>query len=146
MRDFFNGLVPIASFVMTIAVVWFMMREKIARSRLRTDLQKEVLAKFSSGQELKEFLNSESGKWFMEDKSVSKWAGRGRAITLVVAGIISIGAGIGLLFGPQSRQATGLFISVGLALIVSGIISNILAKKMGLGDQSTGERAKASGG
>src|SRR5215831_1016940 len=90
-----NGLVPIAPFVMIVAVVWFAMREKMARSRLRTDLQKEVVAKFASGQELTEFLNSESGKWFMEDKSSSKWTGKGRAITLVVAGIISVGAGVG---------------------------------------------------
>src|SRR5882762_9991516 len=101
MPNIFNGLIPLAPFVMIIAVVWLGLREKISRSRLRADLQKEVVAKFSSGQELAEFLNSESGKWFMQDKSFSKWTGKGRVITLVVAGIICIGAGIGFLFGGK---------------------------------------------
>ena len=145
MKEVLEGLVPIAPFVTTIAVVWFAMWQKMRQSRLRADLQKELIAKFSSGQELTEFLNSESGKLFMEYKAGSKWAWKGRAITLVVVGIISIGAGIGFLFMPQSRQATGLFIAVGVALIVSGAISDILAKRMGIVDQAPDERTKVSG-
>src|SRR2546425_11767853 len=102
-RTMQNLLIPLAPFVMIIAVVWLGLREKMAQSRLRADLQKEVVAKFSSGQELAEFLNSESGKWFMQDKSFSRWAGKGRAITLVVVGMICVGAGIGFLFGGKDR-------------------------------------------
>src|SRR5207248_9615682 len=117
-------LVPLYPFLMIIAVVWFGLRERMARVRARTELQKEVVAKFSSGHELTEFLNSENGKSFMEDKSSSKWTRRGRAITLVVAGIVCIGAGTGFLFGGKDREATALFIAVGLALIASGAVSS----------------------
>ena len=145
MRDILRELVPLYPFAMIITVIWLGLRTSMARVRARTELQKEVVAKFSSGHELTEFLNSENGKSFLEDKYSSKWTRRGRVITLIVAGIVCIGAGAGFLFGGKDREATGLFIGVGLALIVSGAVSSWLARKVGLNDESN-ETARISHG
>src|SRR5215204_3077286 len=118
MEKVLGQLIGLAPFVMVIFVVWFGTRAGMNKRAIRAELQKDILAKFSTGQDLSEFLATDAGKRFMrEPQGSSKWAAKGRVINLAVAGIIAVGAGIGFYFGGEDADAAGLFIGVGLALL-----------------------------
>ena len=60
-------LIPLAPFIMIIFVIWFGSQVKKTQARHRAEMQKDMLAKFSSGQELAEFLKTDGGKLFMPE-------------------------------------------------------------------------------
>lgn len=134
MEDVIGQLTGIAPFVMIVLIVWFEIQKKMNQSRIRAELQKEVLAKFSSGQELNEFLNTDAGRRLMQEPPASKYGSKRRVIALAVGGIIAVGAGVGFYFGGEDLEAVGLFTGGGLALLASAGVSYWLAKKLGLSD------------
>ena len=142
MDDVVAGLAIIGPFVVIILVVWFVIRNSMNQRRIRAELQKEVLAKFSSGQELSEFLHTDAGKRLMGEPPASRWGSKGRVITLAVSGMIAVGAGAGFYFGGQDAEAVALFTGVGLALLASSAVSYWLAKKLGLSDTPMDSRSR----
>jgi hypothetical protein len=129
---FLEVLLPLAPFIMIIFVVGFVMWARVQQNRNRLELRKEVVAKFSSGQELSNFLASDAGKRLMRDTTGSRWASMNRVISLAVAGLTALGAGCGFYFGSNDTEAIGLFIGVGIALLASSAIAFGLAKRLGL--------------
>jgi phosphate/sulfate permease len=125
-------LLPFAPFIVAIFVVGIVMWAGVQRNRSRLELRKEVVAKFSSGQELSDFLASDAGKRLMRDATDSQWASMNRVLKLAVAGLIALGAGVGFYFGSNDTEAIGLFIGVGIALLVSSAVAFFLAKRLGL--------------
>ena len=51
-----NTLVPIGLFAMIVLLIWLSSRHKQAKARARAELNKHFLGKFTSGQDLTEFL------------------------------------------------------------------------------------------
>src|SRR5437870_1042045 len=117
MADIVREITGIAPFVMIILVVWFGIQKSMNQNRMRAEFQKEILAKFTSAQELNEFLATDAGRRLTQESSESKWGYKGRIITLAVAGMIVLGAGIGFHFGGDDREAAALFSAVGVALL-----------------------------
>src|SRR5262252_266562 len=91
-----SNLIPLAPFIMIVVIVWFGMRAKHVESQRRAELQKELLAKFSTAQDLAEFMKTEGGKVFMsEPQKLRSPASRAGTATLVLV------VGIGLLFASR---------------------------------------------
>jgi hypothetical protein len=133
MEDVFDALTALAPFVMIIFVVWFGIRASMHQNRMRAELQKEVLAKFSTGPEVSAFLATDAGKQLMQEPIRSRWGSKGRVISLAVAGIIGVGAGLAFFIAGE-EDAGPLFTGVGLALLASSVVSYWLAKKLGVSD------------
>jgi hypothetical protein len=139
-EDIIALLIPFAAFAMVIAIVWLASREKLAKARLRTELQRELLTKFSTARELTEFLNSEGSKMLLQE---SPRRPADRTIRLVVGGTILLALGGGFFFSGTDDEATAICTAVGLGLIVSAALSYWLAQKLKDSEESpgyTGER------
>ena len=134
MSDIVSELLGFAPFIMIIFVVGFVMRASVQHGRNRVELQKEILGKFSSGQELSDFLATDAGKRLMRETKGSQWASKNRVITLAVAGLVATGAGLGFYFGGNDSEAVGIFTGVGVALLVSSAVTFWLARRLGLSD------------
>lgn len=119
-------------------IIWVVARAREARMRQRSEERSRLLERFSSSQELTEFLNSEAG---------SRLLGKGepshpmRSISgAVTAGIITLFAGIGFLFVTgQFPQDKGDFllpgilgVMAGIGILVSAFVSAKLYKRAGL--------------
>ncbi len=85
--------ISLAPFVMIVLIIRLGIRNGMNKSRIRAELQKEALAKFSSGNELNEFLDSEARRRLFREPSDSRWGSKGRVVTLAVAAIIAVGGG-----------------------------------------------------
>jgi len=127
-EDILALLIPFAAFAMVIGIVWIASREKLAKARIRAELQKELLTKFSTSGELMEFLGSEGSKLFLQDPPRNA---ANRVIKLVITGIVFAAIGGGFFFAGTDKEATALFVAAGLGLIVSGGVSYWLTQKLG---------------
>jgi hypothetical protein len=119
---------------MIIFIVWFGSMVRRARDRNRAEMQKELLTKFSSAQELSEFLQTDGGKLLMplpeRARTPANRAGTGVFVLVV---------GIGLLAAAKfSSQATLednlqigalLAIAAGIGLLISALITQKLSRK-----------------
>ena len=129
MEDIIVGALAVAGpFVMIVVALGLVMRNAINRAKTRTELQKEIVGKFSSRKELSEFLATDAGKRLLEDPASFRKSGK--VVNLAVAGIIAIGAGAGFYFGKQNQEAGALGIAIGLALLAASAVSYWLAKKL----------------
>ena len=134
MDQLVNQLVPIAGIAMITLIIWFVYRDKTAKARLRTDVQKDLIAKFSSGQELAEFLRTDGGKLFLSDPVGSSVASRQRVIRLVSGGVVLLALGLAFLVAQTDNEAAAFFGGIGAGLILAGLVIHVLARKMGLND------------
>jgi Flp pilus assembly protein TadB len=69
-------LVTLVVFAFVAFVLWLVAAHIRAKIRHRTEVQKELIAKFSSPQELADFLNSEAGKLLIrgaKDDTTAAW-------------------------------------------------------------------------
>ena len=133
MKDIFEVLIPFAVFVMVIVIVWIASREKLAKARIRVELQKELLSKFSSSRELTEFLSGEGSKVFLQEPLRNS---ANRVIKLVTSGIVLLAVGCGFFLAGTDKEAAALFAAAGLGLILSAGVSHWLTKRLGYPEQS----------
>jgi hypothetical protein len=122
-------------------IIWIVAHNREARMRQRSDERARMLERFSSGQEMTEFLNSPAGARYLEllgerishpIKSLS---------AAVAAGIISFFAGgafqIVSRFVPDSDQigfriSGTLGLVVGVGILASAAVSAFLYRRAGL--------------
>jgi hypothetical protein len=141
-------VVPLGAFLMVVIIVWVASQEKQAKARYRAEVQRELIAKFGSGRELAEFLNSEGSQRLLGTLGSSEEHGgdpRRKAIGLITGGIICMSIGGAFFYVGSSwmgvRQPfllVGLILlGVGGSLLLSAGISYYLSKKWGL-DQPAG--------
>jgi hypothetical protein len=133
--DWAGILVPLAPFVMIIVIVWVGSRSRQAESQRRAEMQKELLAKFSSVQELSEFLKSDGGKLFMpEPQKLRSPAHR------VGTGILVLVVGAGMLvstrfftFDHDAHQVLSvagvIVVAAGMGLLISAVVTQRLSRK-----------------
>jgi hypothetical protein len=128
------NLVPLAPFIMIIFIIWFVSLTRRAQDRHRAEMQKDLLAKFSSASELTEFLKTDGGKLLMPAPI------RGRTpANRAGAGVIVVVVGIGMMAGSRFstdpdamgilRIAALIAIATGIGLLISAFVTQKLAQK-----------------
>jgi len=129
-------LIPFAPFVMIIFVVWFGTTKRRAQDRNRTELQKDLLTKFSSAQELTEFMKTDGGKLLMPaPEKIRTPASRvGTGIFIVVIGLALLASSM-LIPEVESHngfQVAGLLaIGAGIGFLISAFVTHKLSRKWG---------------
>ena len=127
-------LVPIAPFVMIVFVVWFASLVRRAQERHRADLQKDLLTKFTSAQEVSDFMKTDAGKLLMPAPTRSRTpASRaGTGIFIVVVGLALLASS---MLMPEAEvhnglQVAGLLaIGAGIGFLISAVVTQKLSRK-----------------
>ena len=134
-------LVPFGAFLMVVVIVWVASQEKQAKARYRAEVQKELIAKFGSGRELSEFLNSEGSRQLLgplgDLKADSRQDPRRKILDLVTGGLIcaSIGGAfffVGTKWGFPFLLVGLIMLGIGGSLLISAALSYYLTRKWGL--------------
>lgn len=130
-------LIPFGAFIMVVFIVWFATREKQARTQARAELNKQLLDKFTSGQELTEFLERKAGQRFLDGMGSEKQQGpREKVLGIIIPGCILTAIGIGFFWLGTERsglEIPGAVISAaGVGLLIAAAVTYVLSKKWGL--------------
>jgi hypothetical protein len=64
--------------------------------------------------------------------SSSEWSSRAKVIQLINGGIMALAVGGAFFYTDRSQQIAAILTAVGLAMLVSAIVSYLLARKWGL--------------
>lgn len=120
-------------------IIWVVARAREARMRLRSEERSRLLERFSSSQELTDFLNSEAGSRLLEKKEPAHPT-RSLAAALA-AGVITLFGGFAFLLlvagggDPSGGNmiVPGLFfLMAGIGILISAAISAWLFRRAGL--------------
>ena len=131
-------LVPITFFGMIVLIVWLLYRRSQARMRARMEFHQQILAKFTSGQEFAEFLNSKGSQQLFEGISGGQVNLKDRLLKHVRLGAIFGVIGLGLLALAIVGRDDGygflavLSLGLGIGFLISARVSYRLSEKMGL--------------
>ena len=138
MQNLVAILVPSGFFALTGFIIWLLVRAYQEKLRARTDLYRELLTKFSSGQELGEFLSTEEGNNFLQNFWSTRTDPRERLVKAIGAGLVMTFLGVGLLVltfkEPEMIIPGVLVVALGVGFLVAGGISYRLSKKLDLMD------------
>jgi hypothetical protein len=131
-----DALVPISPFVMIIFVYWFISLVQRAKERHRAELQKDLLAKFTSGQEVSEFMKTDAGKLLLpapeRRRTPASKAGKGVFIFIVGLGLLAAS-----MLAPEAGVHSGLkiggmlAIAAGIGFVISAVVAHKLSQKWG---------------
>ena len=169
--NFLEGLV-IFMVVVTIALgmLWLIKsivehRRWLRMSKIQTEVHTKLLDRFSSSDELLEYMKTPAGSRFLESAPLSVAldsetprravsAPLNRIIWSVQAGIVLVLAGAGVLFGRNQIASEeirtmlhlmGVFgVFVGIGFVLSALASYGLSRRLGLVDEGTGGAAPPS--
>ena len=128
-----NILVPLGLFAMIVLLVWLRHRAAQAKALVRTDVQKHLLDKFNSGEELTRFIESDDGRRFLEQLTVERTDPRAAQLWPVRVGIVLAVLAIGLL--ALSTQDGGLVfpgimaLTLGIGVLIAAWVSHRLVSK-----------------
>jgi hypothetical protein len=147
-----HHFIPFAAFLMVVLIVWLASREKQAKARYRAEVQKELIAKFGSGRELSEFLNSEGSRHLLGALGSSgeehQQDFRHKTIGMMTGGLICLSIGAAFLYAGASRRGMVLvgfiLLGVGGSLLISAAVSYYLAKKWGLDKPASSDLPRSS--
>lgn len=147
MGEVLGPLVPVAGIAMIIFVLWFNSREKRAKIQARAELNKQLLEKFASAQELTEFLERESGQRFLDGMGPGKQeTPKEKILGIIVPGCILTAIGSGFFWLGTDRSGLlipGAVISAtGVGLLIAAAVTYVFSKRWGLmnGKKSSGGR------
>ena len=124
---------------------WVFSRRRQEQARAQFDLQRRMLEKFESASEFVSFLNSESGRKFLETVSSETVSQAGRIFGSIQKGAIFTLMGIvGLCIVAYDIDdliplavPSGIALATGLGYLVSAFASYRLSKQWGLLPPST---------
>ena len=139
-----NVLVPLGVFAMIVLLVWLDNRQKQAKARERAEMNKHFLDKFSSGQDLTEFLGKEGSQRFLDEMWAEKRHGtKDRVLGTIIGGVVVTAVGVGLLLLALFVKdgfiiPATIVLSVGIGLLVASAISYRLSKAWGRQEENEG--------
>jgi hypothetical protein len=122
----------IGSFVMIIAIVWLVTRARQRTAQYRSEVQMKMIERFGSAAEFTQFLESPTGKEFLNEP---RKTARERALGGIRTGIILLFIGVGFAFAYFSEHDTGWFIpafimiGLGVGFLISAAVSWKMAKQ-----------------
>lgn len=119
-------------------IVWVVARFKLDRRRQASEERMRLLERLGGPQEVLDFLNSETGEKLLRLSNPAP--NPARALSgILLAGLITLFAGLAFLV--VTHQDEGLMIPallgtfVGVALLIGGWISYLLARRLGRDDR-----------
>jgi hypothetical protein len=129
-------------FAMIVFVVWANANARSQQARFNAEVQSKLIERFGSGPELIEFLKSPEGQQFATGISkLPKLAARDRVVSGFTRAIFLTFLGIAFLVlcltemeNPGFLIGGAVLTALGLANLVSAIVSLKLSKRMGLVD------------
>src|SRR5947207_3294141 len=131
---FWIPIIAIAgSFTMIVAIVWLITRSKQRGAQYRADVQMKMIEKFSSSADFVKFLESPSGRQFLEQP---RYSARDRVLGGLRTGIILLFLGVGFFLGYYVEHAPGFFIpgfilsALGVGFLVSSAVSWKLTQRL----------------
>ncbi|HJT17048.1 MAG TPA: DUF6249 domain-containing protein [Thermoanaerobaculia bacterium] len=137
MDNFMVMLIPIVSvvgsFIMVVAIVYFISRAKERSARYRADVQMKMIERFGSANEFTQFLESSAGKQFLNE--TPRRSARERAMGGIRTGIILTFIGLGFCVGYWAEGDPGFFIpafiliGLGVGFLISAAVSWKMAAK-----------------
>jgi small-conductance mechanosensitive channel len=129
-------------------------RRRVTLSRLQYDLQTKLLDKFSSSQELAEYLHGDAGERFLQSATVERSDPHARILGSVQAGLVLLTGGIaflaleGRISGADEAFAFlgTLGVALGVGFGLSAGVAYLLSKAWGLinGGGSAGRPPESS--
>lgn len=121
-------------------IVWMVLHYKVKREQNRAEERERLLARFGTGPEVLDLLNSDAG-----DKLLRAFAPRGkhpveRLGGAITGGLVTLCMGLAFLFlgwfgiiGGEAFYVPGTIITmIGLGILVSAAVSASLLKRSGL--------------
>ncbi len=113
-----------------VAIVWLRGRERQVRLAKQAETQQQLLAKFQSGQELGEFIETEGGREFLSQFESNP---HGTILAVLGAGIVAFVLGLGILVmviweGGLLIPGVGIM-ALGVGLILAAVISRRLSQE-----------------
>jgi hypothetical protein len=117
------------------------------RENHRLELQKSILERVGSVKDLGEFLTTEQGERFLGTLAAPQFRPQLRSFSAVSTGIVFLVVGVFLMFalhtqflGISDSQTTPpalllgilLLIAIGVAMLISAVISFFIARRLGL--------------
>jgi hypothetical protein len=118
--------------MMSVAIVWIVMRAKQRRAEMRTEVQMKLIEKFGSSAELVKFLESPAGQQFLEQpRRMSRDRALGGLTSALVCTFIGLAfLGSALVMGdPGFYIPAFILIGIGVAFFISAAISWKLTKQ-----------------
>jgi len=124
-------------------VVWVILEWRKIRNKSK--LQSQIVDKFSTAQELNDFLQSQEGNRFLNFLKFNGRAPREKILSSLTKGVILFFLGIALIIIGQIFigemkyfNAVGIvIIAIGLGFLISTFISYKLSKKWGIIDEGS---------
>ena len=139
-------LAPTIGMMVFFGIIGWIVRMTQSHKRLsrlaeiQAELHNKLLDKFSSSQELMDYLRSEAAVRFLRTAPVERTSPHGKILGSVQSGIVLAAAGAALLYlRYQIEEAAegfvflgALGVALGLAFLISGAAAYFLSKKWGL--------------
>jgi hypothetical protein len=154
-------LVAVSMFLCMGWIVWVMSNNKRRQrvAEIQREMQAKLFERFSTSQEMLEYLKSEAGAKFLDSATIEHTKPFGRVLGSVQAGIILFLLGVAMMIvratmpeaafpnGMERAQSAHGFLGVslllmalGLGFLVSSAISYRLSKNWGLFDRELGPK------
>ena len=138
-------VISVAFFLMIAFIVWAKSHAKTQEARYNAEVQTKLIDRFGSGPEMIDFLKSPEGQQFAtgisklprlaaRDRVVSGFT---RAIFLTFLGLAFLGLELTDMDNPGFLITGAILTALGLANLVSAIVSLKLSKRMGLVDDDS---------
>ena len=122
--------VPLGMFAMIAAIVWFGSRVKQIRLMKQAEAQNGLLAKFQSGRELAEFMETETGQRFLSQWDINPHAAILRSMMI---GIVLFCLGLGFLaltVREEDLVIPGVIVlALGVGFIIGAAVSRRLSDR-----------------
>ena len=126
-------IIPVALFAMVVLLVWIGYKSKNARIQELADIRKRLLDKFSSGQELTEFLATPQGQGFLKDMETGHRSPKSRVVHAICWGVVLLMLGaafFGLkLLDREFVYPAMILTALGIGILLAAGISFYLYKK-----------------
>lgn len=140
-------VISVGFFMMVAFIVWSKSNARAQQARYNAEVQTKLIERFGSGPELIDFLKSSEGQQFAT--GISKLprlaardrivAGFTRAIFLTFLGLAFLALELTNMENPGFLIAGAILTALGMANLVSSVISLKMSRRMGLvdGDDDT---------
>lgn len=119
-------VLPLAAFAVFIVMLVLVIRAEQAEARRRSELMRELLARFETAAELEAFLRSDVARSLIPDESGSPEmpTPEDPALGLIKSGIIVLAIGAGFVLAAYSdlRLTTSVLLTLGPGLILAGFL------------------------
>lgn len=121
-------------------VVWLYSQRRKEKVRADLEVRRRMLEKFSTGEELGDFLASEGGRKFLEDLSTEHGSHAEKILKSLQRGAILTILGLGLwllvAWNPRDLEPAGIFgtiaLAIGLGYLASAGAAYRLSQRWGL--------------